>query len=87
MVQRLRRFGIVLEILGMCSLMAFSVVLVSTFYTAFFSGYRVTIYINHFGEAWVEAFLIPILFISGIVCFFRVLIKSFKESIGKGRKG
>jgi len=62
-----------MTILGIGHLLAMSVVLTLTWFTAWFSGqYAVIVYINTAGEAIYELFLVPICLVWGIWAVYYV---------------
>lgn len=54
-----------LRLLAIAMLLAHLLILATAFYTAFFNGYQITIYINKMHEAWIEFFTIPLVAVLG----------------------
>lgn len=63
----------IFDIFAVAGLLAVYITLMITFFGAFFNGYGCVININRYGEAWIEAVLLPIWFIAGIITFVRLL--------------
>jgi hypothetical protein len=65
----------IIILFGFAIALGFSIIMVWTFFTAYFSGnFKVVIDINSIGEAHIEAVVIPIAFaisVAGFVCYCR----------------
>ena len=55
-----------LKILGVGVLFSHSIVLYTTFLTAYFNGHRVMVYVNRSGEANIEFIIMPITLVLGL---------------------
>lgn len=74
-------WGLFLRVVWFGGVVSFCFTVVFTFFVAFFNGYKAVVCVNCFGEAWLEALLLPFfavvfLFVS-FVDFRRWLIEKF----------
>jgi hypothetical protein len=81
MVEEVKRSKVLIYSIGICCLIANSIVLYITFLSAYFSdGQAITITVNNFSESYIEFILIPLSLIIGMYTLFslfrNVLIKS-----------
>ena len=61
--------------MGIGSMLGVNVVMVGTWFTAYFNGGKVTIYINAYGEMLFELFFLPIMLGISIWSIYHVLRK------------